>query len=79
MAILEGLAAGCRVITSENVTGFEEAVVKLPMERKIWEKNLKNQSLKITNTDLLNNHSIAEVNQKLSTFYESKDFIAPKN
>ena len=28
MVILEGLAAGCRVITSENVTGFEEIIEK---------------------------------------------------
>ena len=79
MVILEGLAAGCRVVTSENVTGFEEIVLKLPMERKIWEKSLKNQSLKITNTDFPNNHSMAEVNHKLSSFYQSKDFIASKN
>lgn len=79
MAILEGLAAGCRVITSENVTGFEKFVEKLPMERKIWEKCLKNQPLKITNTDFPNNHFMAEVNHKLSSFYESKDFIASKN
>jgi len=79
MVILEGLAAGCRVLTSDNLSGFEECVEKLPMGIKSWEESLKNQSLKTTNTDLLEIHAMASINQKLSLIYHPKEFIASKN
>ena len=69
MAILEGLAAGCRVITSENVTGFENCSEKLPLDTTKWKNNITNVDHPQKIWESLKSHHLVNVNTKIGALY----------
>ena len=70
MAILEGLAAGCRVITSENVTGFEEIIERLPLDVLSW----KNECVSKSHNEIkpnLSQHNLTQIKKRTLQLYKT--------
>ena len=71
MVILEGLAAGCRVITSDNVSGFEDCTEKLPLNLTEWKNNITNVEYLPKICEDLRLHHLDNVKQKIGEVYPS--------
>ena len=72
MVILEGLAAGCRVLTSDNLSGFEECVEKLPMLQHYWKNQIEQQSPNTRrNLESIKLHDIKSIHKKIIRLYSS--------